>query len=127
MTRHEKNAVEWSVFAISAVIVALAVGYLAVAAIREKKAPPDLQITTGSAAGTRAGHRIEVKVRNAGDTSAEQVQIEVTLRRGEEEVERAELDIVYVPRKSERTGWVTFRNDPRCCSIVTRAMSYDTP
>jgi uncharacterized protein (TIGR02588 family) len=126
MKKHEKNAVEWSVFAISAVIVALAVGYLAVAAIREKT-PPDLRITTGSALATRAGHRIEVTVRNAGDTSAEQVRIEVTLRRGEEEVERAELDIIYVPRKSERTGWVTFRNDPRCCSIATRAMSYDTP
>ena len=127
MKKHEKNAVEWSVFAISAVIVALAVGYLALAALREKKTPPDLRITTGSASATSAGHRVEVKVQNAGDTSAEQVQIEVTLRRGEEEVERADLEILYVPRKSERTGWVTFRNDPRCCAIATRAMSYDTP
>lgn len=127
MRKHEKNAVEWSVFAISAVIVALSVGYLAVAAIREKKVAPDLRITTGSASATSGGHRVEVKVRNAGDTSAEQVRIEVTLRRGEEDVERAELDIIYVPRKSERTGWVTFRNDPRCCSIAARAMSFDTP
>lgn len=127
MKKHEKNVVEWSVFAISAVIVALSVGYLILAAIREKNVPPDLRITTGPASATRAGHRLEVKVRNAGDTSAEQVRIEVSLRRGEEEVERAELDIIYVPRKSERTGWVTFRNDPRCCAVATRAMSYDTP
>lgn len=127
MKKHEKNVVEWSVFAISALIVTLTVGYLTFAAIRGKNVPPDLRITTGPPSAAGAGHRVEVKVRNAGDTSAEQVQIEVTLRRGEEEVERAELDLIYVPRKSERTGWVTFHNDPRCCAVATRAMSYDTP
>ena len=66
-------------------------------------------------------------VTNWGDTTAESVRIEVVLRRGEEEVERAELDLAFVPSKSEREGWVTFREDPRCCAIVTRAVSYERP
>lgn len=127
MKKPEKNAVEWTVFALSACIVALAAGYLAVAAVRGEKTPPDLRITTGAAVKTNAGHLIEVKVKNEGDVTAEQVRIEIALNRGDEEVERAELDIIYVPRKSSRTGWVTFRNDPRCCEIASRAMSYDTP
>ncbi len=127
MSKPEKNAVEWSVFALSALIVAMIVGSLVTAAIREKKVPPDLHITTGAAMTTHAGHRLQVTVKNVGDASAEQVRIEIALRRGEEEVERAELDIIYVPRKSERTGFVTFRNDPRCCEVTARAMSYDAP
>lgn len=127
MKKPEKNAVEWSVFALSACIIALAVGYLAVAAMRGEKRPPDLRITTGAAQATPGGHRIEVTVENTGDVSAEQVRVEIVLRRAEEAVERAELDFIYVPRKSARTGWVTFSNDPRCCDVVSRAMSYDTP
>ena len=127
MKKPEKNAVEWSVFAVSALILLATVVYLAAAAIREKKVPPDLRVTTAGAVATPGGHRMEVTVANNGDTSAEQVRIEIALRRGDEEVERAELEIVYVPRKSERKGWVTFRNDPQCCSVTSRAMSYDVP
>lgn len=127
MKKPDKNAVEWSVFALSAIIIALMTGYLAIAAIRGKKIPPDLHITAGAPEATHGGHRIEVNVANKGDVSAEQVRIEVALRRGDEEVELAELDIIYVPRKSERKGWVTFRNDPRCCALTTRAVSYDAP
>ena len=127
MTKPEKNAVEWTVFALSALIVAGLIGYLVTAAVRERKMPPDLHITTAPAIGTHAGHKIEVNVKNLGDMSAEQVRIEIALRRGDEEIERAELDIIYVPRKSERTGFVTFRNDPRCCEVTARAMSYDAP
>lgn len=127
MSKPEKNAVEWSVFAVSAIVVVAIVGYLVSAALREKNAPPDLHITTGEAVATRAGHRLQVAVKNTGDTSAEQVRIEIALRRADEEVETAELDIVYVPRKSERIGFVTFRNDPRCCEVTARAMSYDAP
>jgi uncharacterized protein (TIGR02588 family) len=127
MKKPEKNAVEWGVFGVSAIILAATVIYLAVSAMREKKLPPDLRITTAAAVAAHGGHRVEVTVANNGDTSAEQVQIEIALRRGDEEVERAELEIMYVPRKSERKGFVTFRTDPRCCSVTSRAMSYDVP
>lgn len=127
MKRPNKNAVEWIVFFASAAITAAAVGYLAYSAIREKKTPPDLRITAFDPQPMHSGHRVEVEVRNTGDQTAEQVRVEVALHREGREVERAELDIVFVPRKSARRGWVTFRNDPRGCTIATRAMSYETP
>lgn len=123
----KKNALEWTVFALSACIVAATAGYLAVAAVRADHTPPDLRIFTGTPRRHADVHRIPLVVRNAGDATAESVRIEVVLRRGAEEVERAELDLAFVPRKSEREGWVTFREDPRCCSIVTRAVSYERP
>jgi uncharacterized protein (TIGR02588 family) len=123
MKRPQKNALEWIVFAASAAIIIAVAGQLAISAIREKKTPPDLQVI----AGQPEGHRIEVEVRNIGDQTAERVRVEVALQRDGENVESAELDILFVPRKSSRRGWVTFRNDPRGYEVVTRAMSYETP
>jgi uncharacterized protein (TIGR02588 family) len=123
----KKNALEWSVFAISACIVVAALGYLAASALRTEKTPPDLRIFAGKPSEHEGGHRVPLLVRNAGDATAESVRIEVVLRRGQEEVERAELDLAFVPRKSEREGWVTFRENPRCCAVTTRAVSYETP
>jgi uncharacterized protein (TIGR02588 family) len=123
----KKNRLEWSVFAASTIIVLAALGYLGVSALRAEKTPPDLRLLVGTP-GRHAGvHRVPILVRNIGESTAESVLIEVVLRRGEEEVERAELDLAFVPRKSEREGWVTFRNDPRCCAMVTRAVGYETP
>lgn len=123
----KKNGLEWSVFALSACVVAAALGYLAVSAVRAERTPPDLRIFAGAPGAHGDVHRIPLVVRNVGDATAESVRIEVVLRRGEEEVARAELDLAFVPRKSEREGWVTFRQDPRCCAVVTRAVSYERP
>jgi uncharacterized protein (TIGR02588 family) len=123
----KKNVLEWTVFAISACIVVAMVGYLAVSAVRAEKTPPDLRVFAGAPQLHADVHRVPLLVRNIGDATAESVRIEVVLRRGGKEVERAELDLAFVPRKSAREGWVTFREDPRCCAIVTRAVSYERP
>ncbi|HET8773079.1 MAG TPA: hypothetical protein VFP80_04790 [Thermoanaerobaculia bacterium] len=123
----KKNGLEWSVFAASACVVVAALGYLAVSAVRARHTPPDLRVFAGAPGRHEGVHRIPLLVRNIGDATAESVRIEVVLRRGEEEVERAELDFAFVPRKSEREGWVTFREDPRGCAVVTRAVSYERP
>lgn len=123
----KKNVLEWSVFAVSACVVAATLGYLAVNAVRAEHTPPNLRIFAGAPGRHEGFHRIPLIVRNTGDATAESVRIEVVLRRGEKEVERAELDLAFVPRKSEREGWVTFHEDPRGCAVVTRAVSYELP
>ena len=127
MTIPKKNVLEWSVFVASALLVLATVGYLAAAALRTNDTPPDVRIFAGPSAAHEDVHRVPLLIRNDGDATAESVHIEVLLLRGEEEVERAELDVAFVPRKSEREAWVTFRHDPRCCEIVTRAVGYEKP
>jgi uncharacterized protein (TIGR02588 family) len=123
MKRPHKNGLEWSVFFLSAALVLAILGYLVFAAVQNRDSPPDLQITTG----TPRSHRVPVTVRNEGDSTAESVRIEVLLMRGSEEVERAELDLPFVPHRSKREGWVEFRHDPRCCAVVTRAVGFTSP
>ena len=127
MSIPKKNRLEWSVFIASAIIVLGSLAYLAVSAIRGDKTPPDLRVLVGTPGKHADVYRVPILVRNIGESTAESVRIEVVLRRGEEEVERAELDLAFVPRKSEREGWVTFHSDPRCCAIVTRAVGYERP
>jgi uncharacterized protein (TIGR02588 family) len=123
----QKNWIEWTVFAIGLIVVAVTVGYLIVSAIRHDDTPPDIMVTTGQATKVAAGYRVPVTVRNDGHSTAEEVAIEVVLLSGQQEVASAELTFAFVPRKSERHGWVIFDRDPRCCKVQAQPTAFEEP
>ena len=128
MKRPTKNWLEWSVFAISLAIIVGIIGYLAYAALTTENRPPDLRVLVGPAVpGSANTHRLPLVVENFGDQTAEQVTIEVVLREGGRDVERAEMQIAFLPRLSKREGWVVLTRDPRCCSIEARPVGYGKP
>jgi uncharacterized protein (TIGR02588 family) len=127
MKKPAKNGLEWTVFIASSLVVLTVLGYLATKALTEKKTPPDLHIEAGAVIARDGSYRVPLLVRNNGGATAESVVVEAVLRRGDEVVERVQLALSFVPRRSEREGWVTFRHDPRCCTIETRAVSYEEP
>ncbi|MGZ8711160.1 MAG: hypothetical protein ACXW28_13145 [Thermoanaerobaculia bacterium] len=123
-----KNALEWTVFGVSAVIIAMTVALLAGSAVRSKeRGAPDLRIETGAPIRSSDGHTVPVVVSNRGDVTAEQARVEIALVADGEEVEKAELTIAFVPQKSRRAGAVVFRRDPRCCVITARTVAYEEP
>jgi uncharacterized protein (TIGR02588 family) len=123
----EKNAIEWSVFAVSALIVGACLGALVVMIAREGNAPPSIVVSVGPAERNEAGYLVPVRARNDGDETAEEVRVEVTLESGGREVEKGELTVAFVPRHSEREGFVVFGRDPACCRIRARAISFERP
>jgi uncharacterized protein (TIGR02588 family) len=127
MKKPAKNALEWTVFIASSLVVLAVLGYLATKALTEKKTPPDLRTEAGAVIARNGSYRLPLLVRNTGGATAEAVIVEAVLRRGEQELERAQLELSFVPRGSEREGWVTFRHDPQCCTLETRAVSYEEP
>ncbi len=129
MTKPTKNVLEWSVFAASSVIVLATVAYLVWSAVEREHRPPDLHVYTGAAIpNTRRDFwRIPIVVRNVGDTTAEEVAVELVLEKAGRDVETATVAIAFVPRHSEREGWATFRQDPRCCTLRARAAGYAEP
>lgn len=122
-----KNALEWTVFAVSILLIAAVVAALILEAAQSHETPPLLRISTGPATQAGSHWRVPVEVVNEGDITAEQTRIEVTLESGGREVERAELTIAFIPRKSKREGWVTFRENPRCCEVIARATGFEKP
>ena len=122
-----KNALEWTVFAASAVVIAGVVALLVWNGTAAHDQPPLLRIRTGEPVADGEVFRVPVEVRNEGDRTAEGAQIEILLLRDGQAIERAELMLPFVPRHSSRSGWVTFRHDPRCCAITARAVGYNAP
>ena len=133
-----KNALEWTVFAISLVVVLGALGYLTYAAITDTNQPAILVVELGevevqeaaadSAAAESAQqpplYNIPVTVHNLGEKTAEEVLVEVTLEVDGEEVETAELTIPLVPYQSTRAGMVAFKQDPREGQLTAKVVGY---
>ncbi|HYI12147.1 MAG TPA: hypothetical protein VEK57_24045 [Thermoanaerobaculia bacterium] len=122
-----KNPLEWTVFAAALAIVAGCVAMLVSMMLRTGDAPPELVVTVGRAERVSSGYRVPVQVRNDGDETAEQVRVDVTLESAGEEQERAELTLAFIPRRSQRHGFVVFGRDPQCCEITARAVGFETP
>lgn len=123
----KKNALEWTVFALSLIAIGAVVTLLFIGGGDTAAVRPDLVVQTGSAVRGPNGHAIPVTVRNIGNATAEQARIEIALLSGSEAMEKAELTIAFVPRRSKREGWVVFERDPRCCTISARAVSFEKP
>ena len=137
MSRVEKNWLEWSVFAISALLIVAVLAILIREAMTEGNRPPLLRVTTGDALPDgHGGHRVPVTVRNDGDRTAAEAKIELALEEGGRDVikkanmrivERGEITLPFVPQRSSRTGWVVFKRDPKCCELLVRAIGYQQP
>jgi uncharacterized protein (TIGR02588 family) len=61
---------------------------------------------------------VPVTVRNVGDRTAEAVLVEVALMSGDQELETAEFEAEFVPRKSSVEGWAVFTIDPATADAI---------
>ena len=121
-----KNTLEWTVFAISLALIAAVAGLLLRQQLAGTQSPPSIAVTAGAAFATAGGFAVPLDVRNDGDTTAEQVTIDVSLRWAGGE-ERAEATLPYVPYRSRRRAWVVFPRDPRDGRLAARVLGYREP
>ncbi len=127
MSEIKKNILEWSVFAVSLVLVAGVIGYLGYDAATLGDTPPDIQVRLGTGEPRRQSFVIPIIVTNTGDETAEGVRVEVELKRDGADAEVGEIEFPFVPRGGNREGSVAFRNDPRTGRIETRVVGYKRP
>jgi uncharacterized protein (TIGR02588 family) len=118
---------EWLVSGISAAILLFVVGVLVRSAVTTDRRPPELEVHLGRAEAAGGLYRLPVEVHNRGDVTAVGAHVEVVLRRAGAEVERAEVVLSFVPRRSTRSGWAVFRQDPACCQVTARPVGFEAP
>ncbi len=124
----QKNWLEWLVFALSLVLVLCTLGYLVYNGATSAKTPANIELELGKPQPQADRFIIPVSVTNNSDTTAETVQIEVTLENAGKEQESAQLEIGFLPRHSKREGWVTFKTDPRTVEEMTaRVLGFEQP
>jgi uncharacterized protein (TIGR02588 family) len=127
MSKVDKNPLEWAVFAVSLAAILATLGFLVWDASTANGSSPDLRVELGAPESGAGGFRVPVTVRNQGDETAEGVQVEVTLELPGAPPEKAGIEMAFVPRRSQREGWVTFRSDPRQGRLSGRALGYEKP
>lgn len=122
----KKNTLEWIVFAASAALILTCVVLLVYRQLSGSGSPPSVAVQTGEIVETTGGYAVAVRVRNDGDTTAEEVAIEATLSwpGGEE---HGEITLAYVPYHSHRRAWVVFTRDPRQGRLEARVIGYREP
>jgi uncharacterized protein (TIGR02588 family) len=127
MSKVEKNALEWAVFAVSLALVLATVGFLVYEAVSSPSSPPELQVELGSPERRGRVWTVPVTVRNRGEETAEAARVEVVLRLPGGREERSELEVMFVPRHSQRKGWVYFVQDPTRGRLEGRVTGFETP
>lgn len=130
MTKVKKNWLEWAVFAASLALVAATLGFLAYAGLTTGDAPPDIEVRLGTPQRRTENFLVPVTVSNRGDETAEGAKVEVTLEGPDgEELERSELDMPFLPRRSRREGWVAFTRDPGAggARLKARVLGFEKP
>jgi uncharacterized protein (TIGR02588 family) len=103
-----KNALEWTVFTCSCLLLAGVVAMLVKEALAWDDSPARLEATLGTPVAEHDRIQVPVELSNLGDQVAEQVQLEV-LRQSSSGEQRAVLAFDFVPRDATRRGRVNFR------------------
>ena len=126
MKKPQKNWLEWSVFALSAVLIAAVLGFLVYETAHIGNAPPDIQVQIRTPEARTGYFAVPIEVMNKGDHTAEGVHVEVTLKSGSEE-QKGDFEIAFLPRRGSREAWVTFKSDPRQGTLEARVLGYEKP
>lgn len=127
----EKNALEWTVFAISTLLVVGIIGYLLWMSFRLEPEVEGLRVTVGEPTpqpeSDPPSFAVPVTVTNPGDRPVTEVEVEVTLERPGGEPEQANLTLPLIPIRSSRAGVVFFTGDPSGASLLGRVVGYLQP
>jgi len=126
-----KNWLEWCVFAFGLAALLGVLVFLTVQAVRHDGGPPALSVEL-AAPWQQLGVSppyvvVPVQVRNDGDTAATEVDVEVTVVRDGQVIERGVLNIDELPRMSQRGGAVTLRALPGPGELQARVVGYADP
>lgn len=128
----QKNGLEWTVFVLSLVLVLGTLGFLAYDAVTQGHDAARLEVRLGPMRETGAKaarlYVVPVTVSNKGDRTAEGVLVEVAIEKNKREIERAEVEIAYVPRRSQAEAHVVFSRNPRNTGeLKSRVLGYQEP
>ncbi len=127
MSKIEKNWFEWSVFAVSAVLIVAVLAFLVYESATIGDAPPDIHVQIGTPEERSGYFAVPITATNKGDHTAEGVHIQIALRAAGGKEETGEFEIQFLPRRGSREAWATFKNDPRAGTLEARVLGYEKP
>ncbi len=123
-----KNILEWAVFTVSIVLVLTVLSYLGYKTYTHQTSPADIVVTYQASPTPSMPYRYHLTVNNVGGETAENLIIAFELQRNQTILEKAEIELIYVPKASKREGWINFSINPADADSVTaHVVSFKTP
>ena len=124
----QKNKLEWSVFAVSSLLLLGLIAYLCYETFTHKPSPPDLEVSYSKDSSKHNPFAYKIYLKNNGEETAEDVMIEASVLKADSVLEKSELQIAFSPKRSKREGWINFSINPaEADSINVKVMSYKKP
>jgi uncharacterized protein (TIGR02588 family) len=118
---------EWIAAAIGLVLLLASVGYLLYDAFNGEERPPAPLVRMVAVEPHAGRYLVRLRVFNESKAAASALRVEGELKRGDEVVERSEMEFQHVPGRSSREGGLFFTQDPRTLQLVLSARSYQVP
>jgi len=113
---------EWALAALASLLVIALVGYLAIITITDSGGAARLALSIEGVEQSRPGY-VVVKLRNEGEASAAEVQIEGSLPDGEP----AEATLAYSPARSDMRATLVFPRPVTPEEIILRVRGFSDP
>jgi uncharacterized protein (TIGR02588 family) len=121
-----RNPLEIAVLAISALLVAGAIGVLAWQGAREER-PPELAVRVDSVVSRGDAHQVHITVRNDGFATAAMAHVRARLLRDASPVAESEVVVQWVPGRSSEQATLLFEEDPRAHELDVRVVGFTEP
>jgi uncharacterized protein (TIGR02588 family) len=118
---------EWIVAALGVLLVGGAISYLVYHSMTRGQTPPDIRVAAEQVLELAHGYVVQFRALNEGGSAAAEVTIEGELVGPDGTTERGEAVLDYLPPRSDRTGGLLFKSDPRQGELRLRATGYAKP
>jgi len=118
---------EWAVGALGALVTLGVLGLLGHEAWTYHPAAPALISHVTGVTKTESGYVVSFETENRGPSTAAEVVIRATFKKGDHVAEQAEATLDYVPRHSTRKAGFVLREDPAAGDLALAPISYREP
>lgn len=125
----QRSVAEWTTFAISAAVLIAIVGLISWLHLYGGDRPAVIVVEpqTDELRREDSGYYLPVIVRNEGDVTVEDLQVQGELRSDSGEPETADFTITFLVGGEEANGTFIFQRDPAQGELTTAAGSYKLP
>lgn len=121
------SALEWTVAAVSALLVLAVIGYLVALGVRTPDTPASVTVTRDRVVRMSGGYVVTFDAHNDGATTAASVQVDGELKADTGTVEKRSVVLHFVPAGATRSGGLFFRHDPGLYRLDLSANGFDRP
>lgn len=118
---------EWMIAGLGLILVLASISLTLYRAFTEESTPPILAIRIDSISPTEGGFLVRFSVKNTGNQTAADLNIEGVLKNGEKIEETSTMALTYAPANSNRQGGLLFTKNPSELDLQIRAMGYSVP